>query len=115
AARRVPGGGGPARVRAETAEPAPRRPRRGREQRELRPIEADQLSLGRAEAAHPRAAVEVALDEPPSAERDRDAGEHRGEERRQREKAPRALHRGAHLRPTGLEIVDALAALQAGL
>ena len=76
------------------------------------PYSAEELRLRRTEAAHHRAAVEVALDEAARAERDRDAGEDRGEQRGQAEEALRAVDRGAHLGPAGFQVVHALAALQ---
>ena len=79
---------------------------------ELHAVEAQQLRLRRAEAAHHRAAVEVALDEAARAERDRDAGEDRREQRGEAEEALRAVDRRAHLGPAGLEVLDALAALE---
>src|SRR6185503_15073318 len=85
------------------------------EQRELDAEEAHQLALRRAEAAHHRATVQVALDETPRRERDRYPGEHRGEQRRQPEVALGAIDRRAHLRPAALQVVDALAALEARL
>src|SRR5205823_11281058 len=80
------------------------------EERELAGIEPHQRALRRAEATHHRAAVEVALDVAPRAERDGDAGEHCGKQRRQCEEALRALDRRAELRPARLQRLDALAA-----
>src|SRR5207253_11154254 len=75
-------------------------------------VEAHERALRGAQAAQHRAAVEMALDVPARAERDGDAGEHRGEERRQREEALRALDGRAQLRPAGCQRLDALAASQ---
>ena len=83
------------------------------EQQELHAVQREQLALRGAEAAHHRAAVEVALDEAARAERDRDAGEDRREQRGEAEEALRAVDRGAHFGPAAFQVVDALAALEA--
>ena len=83
------------------------------EQQELRSVQREQPRLARAQAAHHRAAVEVALDEAARAERDRHAGEYGGEQRGEAEKTLRTVDGVAHLGPCVLQALQALAAPEA--
>ena len=80
---------------------------------ELAHVRDQQFVLRDADTAHHRGRIEVALGESPRRERDREPGEHRRQQRHQREESFGAVERVAHFGTTGLERFDFLPAHQA--
>ena len=77
--------------------------------------QAEDVALRQPEAAHHGARIEVAQREAPARHRHRHRGDHRRQQRHQRQEALGALQRALHLRPAALERLELLAAFEAGL
>lgn len=96
----------------EVTESAAEQHRKQTEQRELGKKNAQQKALRRAQTAHHRTGVEVALHIAARRQRDGDCGKHHGEQRRETEKLLCAIERRADFRASILRILDTLAARQ---
>ena len=80
---------------------------------ELAHVRDQQFVLRDADTAHHRGRIEMPFGESPRRERDGERGEHRRQQRHQREESFGAVERIAHFGTTGLERLDLLAAHQA--